>query len=70
MDEEVDTYLTRQCAFIKTRLPLQVYLFINQSGNQNIAISVRMCPLSNQPTTLTLNDDTSASGGNGVLVLE
>ena len=52
----------------KTRLCLPAAPFRNQSGNQQITMSVGMCPLSNQLIPLPLNDDTYVYLGHGVSV--
>ena len=70
MDEEVETYFTCKCTSIGTRLCLPDAPFRNQSRNQHIAMSVGMCPLSNQLIPLPLNNDTDVYGGNGVSVSE
>ena len=51
-------------------LRLPASSFINQSGNQQIAMLVGMCPLSNQLVPLPLNNDTAVIGGNGVSLSE
>ena len=70
MDEEVDTSSTRQSVYIEIRLCLPSAKFRKQSSNRQIAMSVGICPLSNQLIPLPINDDTDVSGGNGVSVSE
>ena len=68
MDEEIDTSFTHKCTSVETRICILAATFRNQPDNQQIAISVGMCPLSNQLIPLPLNDDTAVSGRNEVSV--
>ena len=63
-------FLTHQCVYVEARLRLPASIFRNQLGNQQIVMLVRMCPFSNQLIPLPLNDDTAASGGNGMKISE